>query len=425
MMIISIPMLIGILAFHTIFGMTLVLLFIGSRYKLWQTLLAVYGCCAAVIAILGILAWRIDSTQLIALYSLLVHIPTFLMFWVLSPKRNWQMVFQFFTAILFCMLVQQCGGLMLIIVGKIWALWLGFGLCSACVLWVAVRYLVPLSQQTFQYVNKGWWLMCLLMAGYYIIMIYCIPDYSGVTAQATLIKFALTVFMIGVYVVFLTFIATTYREKETRHQAELSEMQLSALQARMQAVQETEQAVRLERHDLRHRLNTIAALIEERQCEEALAVIEASEERLSAQKMVSWCQSAVLDAVFRVYFAEAERQQIQVEAEIRLSDQLPVEESELALVVANALENAINACLQVPVERRRIQCTVIAHPRLMFQIGNAVAAPVPLNAQGYPCSVQRNGHGWGVRSILNFCEKYGASCRYEQQQGWLVLRVIF
>ena len=120
---------------------------------------------------------------------------------------------------------------------------------------------------------------------------------------------------------------------------------------------------------------------------------------------------------------QARRKGIRVEADIQLSGPLPVEEGELAIVLANALENAINACAQAPRGERVLSCRVICHPRLMFQIRNSCVGTVRFDERGQPLS-DRAGHGFGNRSIAAFCRKYGAVCQYEQREGQFSLQVV-
>lgn len=144
----------------------------------------------------------------------------------------------------------------------------------------------------------------------------------------------------------------------------------------------------MDRHDMRHRLRTIAELIRQGQTQEALAYTRGAEERLEGQRIVHWCRSPVLDAVFSSYFSQAEQQGVRVDAEISLPEQLAVDEAELALVFANALENAINACMLLPKEARAISCLVIAHPQLMFQIANPIDKPVSFGEDGLPLAAR-------------------------------------
>lgn len=75
-----------------------------------------------------------------------------------------------------------------------------------------------------------------------------------------------------------------------------------------------------------------------------------------------WCRPPVLDAVFSSYFEQAKNQGIRVEAAVSLPDTLPVDEGELAIVLANALENAIHANLELPPEQRELRCKMVGIP---------------------------------------------------------------
>ena len=157
--------------------------------------------------------------------------------------------------------------------------------------------------------------------------------------------------------------------------------------------------------------------------EEALAFLDAAQMGLNQQKPVRWCRPPVLDAMFSSYFEQARRQEIAVDAQIALPDQLPVDEGELAVVFANALENAIHACAALPPEQRALWCKVISRPSIMLEISNPCAGPVTFDRKGLPVSSQQ-GHGLGSRSIYAFCQKYGASLKFCYENGWFSMRLV-
>ena len=169
--------------------------------------------------------------------------------------------------------------------------------------------------------------------------------------------------------------------------------------------------VRVERHDLRHRLLTVGELVKKGKTRAALDFIGLSEQRLNEKKTEHWCQPPVMDAVFTAYLEEAKQQKIRTDVRIALPDSLPVAEGEFAIVLANALENAIHACLELPEDERRLQ------------IKNTCAGTVRLDARGMP-GPSKAGHGWGTQSIAAFCRKYRASCQYETRDGWFILRIV-
>ena len=220
------------------------------------------------------------------------------------------------------------------------------------------------------------------------------------------------------------FLFTTIRkETEIRHGAQLSALQLSALQSRMEAVKASEDAIRTERHDLRHRLHTVVELILRGDRDAALEFLEAAQKRLNEHTATRWCRPPVLDAVFSSYFDQARNQGIAVRAAVSLPDSLPVDEGELAIVLANALENAIHANLELPRERREIRCKMVGTPGVMLEISNPCEGERSFDSSGLPVAA-REGHGLGVQSISAFCKKNGAVCRFNLTDGWFRFRLV-
>lgn len=413
----------GIFFFFTLQGITFTLLLLEYRFSLRRTLLAVYGF-ALVLLVWDLGLYRVlGPERFLLLYPLTNHLPCILVLTYVSQYRNWRFLFQLLSSVFFCLLTQHLGGLLYYLSGqRLWALYLAYGAFTALMAVLILRVLRPICLQALRQLQHGWWLMCLVLAGYYGITIYLIPGFTGESEGATVLKPALSLLMVGFYAVAFFFLSSAQRENEARHSAELAALRLSALQGRMEAVQAAEEAVRVERHDLRHRLQTVSALISKGREGEALDFLSAARQRLDEIQPVRWCHPPILDAVFASYFSQAKGRGIRVEAQIAFPPQLPADETELAVVFANALENAIRACMELPEPARIIRCRVIRHPGLMFVISNPCAGVVCFDEHGLPRS---DGHGLGTRSISAFCKKYGALCRYEWAEGWFFLRVIF
>ena len=66
-------------------------------------------------------------------------------------------------------------------------------------IWFLIRFLRPLFLQTLLELRRGWWLMCLVMVAYYIIIIYLIPGYVGITPSSTILKPAISLLMVGAW----------------------------------------------------------------------------------------------------------------------------------------------------------------------------------------------------------------------------------
>ena len=412
------------LEYMTGIGMTIVQLFLDSRYPRRQTILVFYSTTILIMAAVAGLYWIFGLDAVFRSYPLVVHLPSLLLLLALSRHRGWRLVFQFLSSFLFCVLIQHGAGLIFYLSGNcILALGLAYAVLTAGVIWFLLRFQRPLFLRVLPELRQGWWLMCLVMAVYYGIIFYLIPGYVGFSLPSTILKPAISLLMVGFYWILIYLFSTSRKEAEARHSAQLSALHLSALQSRMEAVKSAEDAVRTQRHDLRHRLQTVTQLVAQGDQETALAFLNAAQRHLDEQKPVRWCKSPVLGAVCASYFDQARQQGIRVEASLSLPEALPTEEAELAIVLANALENAIHANLELPPETRVIRCRAVSSPSVMLEISNPCNGPVTFDDRGLPVA-RREGHGLGSQSIAAFCQKYGAVCQFNQSDGWFRLRVI-
>ena len=412
-----------IMEYLTVLYMIMAFLFMDSRYSRRRTIFIVSSVTLLLMAAVAVLHRAVDRDAAFWIFAITIHIPLILLLFTLSRFRGWRLIFQQLSVVLFCTLIHHISGMVYYLSGsRFWVLVLSCVVLSTGVIWFLVRFLRPLFFQILLELHRGWWLICLVMATYYIISVYLIPGYAGFDPRSTIIKPAIGLLILGVYSILMFFFTSIKNEMEARHNAQMSALQLSALQSRMEAVKAAENAIRTERHDLRHRLQAVAELVLRGDKDAALDFLDAAQKRLDDQKEIRWCRPPVLDAVFSSYFDQAQNQGISVEAKISLSDTLGVNEGELAIVLANALENAIHANLDLPPEQRKIRCKMVGTPGVMLEISNPCAAAVTFDSNGLPAA-QREGHGLGVQSISAFCRKTGAVCQFSLTGGWFQLRL--
>lgn len=230
------------------------------------------------------------------------------------------------------------------------------------------RFSVTYRQMLHQ-LNRSWGILCLIPFSAFITMLYTVSN-SVNSVEVLVLFYGLMVACSSAYYLMYLFFDRVQKENSARYEAQLSTLQVSALRSRMEAVKAAENVIRTERHDLRHRLQAVTELVSRGDRETALEFLDAAQKRLDEQKEIRWCRPPVLDAVFSSYFEQAKNKGIRVEATISLPDELPVDEGELAIVLANVLENAIHANLDLPREQREIRCTMVGNPSVMLEISN-------------------------------------------------------
>lgn len=257
----------------------------------------------------------------------------------------------------------------------------------------------------------------------YLLFLASWPEsYLGNPAQTAYVYMG-AVPLVVVYVAVFKSLRDQYRDQVDKQAAELMAVQASALRQKLEALRASDEATRIERHDLRHRIQAAGELVSRGSREEALEFLNAAARHLDESRSRSWCSHPVLDAVFTSYFDQARLGGVRVDARISLPDRLPVDEGELAIVFANALENSINACRGVPEDDREIRCRVVGYPTLMLEITNTCDGTVTFDANGLPVS-NEPGHGVGTQSIADFCHRHAASLSFSLEEGRFILRVV-
>lgn len=410
--------------FCILLGTAMLVLFVECRLPARVVWSAAAAICLVLLAVNWlVLEWLGDRLYTI-LFPLINHPPLLLFTFFISRQRGWRQIFQFLSSVLFCFFVQHASGLFYLLCGQRgWALVVGYAVVTTLVLWLFLTRLRPLYLDIVEWLG-GWPLLCLPLAIYYGVMFLMIPEVVGSSFLSTVIKPTFTLLAVSVYGVLAALFDLVRRQTRARQDAELVAMQRDALQARLNTVADAEERVAIERHDLRHRLNTLAMLVEAGDLPAARAAIGAASRRLEETQRHRWCAEPTLNATFDFYFALARRQGVQVDSRMAFPETLPAPAAELSVLFANALDNAIRACGEVPEEQRTLTCRAIARPRLMIEVSNPCARPLVWDAEGFPVA-SRPGHGTGMRSIRSFCRQYGAVCQCTCENGRFCLRVAF
>ena len=95
------------------------------------------------------------------------------------------------------------------------------------------------------------------------------------------------------------------------------------------------------------------------------------------------------------------------------------------IVVANALENSINACADVARGAASIEVVAdCSSGKFAFFIGNSVASAISLGEDGLPLSEKTEEHGYGMSSIRYIVEKYSGMLECKSTDDRFSVRLV-
>ncbi|MGE4583296.1 MAG: GHKL domain-containing protein [Sphaerochaeta sp.] len=204
-----------------------------------------------------------------------------------------------------------------------------------------------------------------------------------------------------------------------QHERALFAQAVADLTERMKLMDQIAYQNSIAAHDRRHFNNMLLSLLQHGEVEQAVTFLQKHTEPVSVVRR-SYCENKAVDAITRYYVDLAKEKGIPTEVDITIPDQLPVDSLELALVVANLLENAIKGS-----QGREGGIRFISRQfgRLALEISNPCSETVVLNASGLPVS-ETSGHGFGTRSVCAFAAKYHAELIYQVEDGCFRVRLL-
>ena len=292
-------------------------------------------------------------------------------------------------------------------------------------LWVYKR-LRPSYLSLQRSIQKGWMYFSLIGALFYVAMTLLMTYPTIITDRPDQLP-ALTLIFLLMPIIYQDIISTLRRldsEYRARSEDNILALQVSSLSARMAELAASDDRFRMERHNFRHKLKTLASLISSEQYGECLTLLSEYNEALDRTRIKRYCQHPILDSVLSTYIRKAEEKGIKVTMGFAFPDVITVNEAELATAIANALENALNACEKVDEERRFIDVKVLNHPSFIIRIVNSCVGRVDFDENGVPIN-RESDHGFGTRYIAAFCEKNGGFYQFKAENDTFALYLNF
>ena len=405
----------------------LFLLLFESRYPRKKTLILSLATMLPLILVNTVIFLVIGAERYMTALLLTCSLPSLIFFWFLAKHRDGRF---FFT---FCMVDSII--LEIIYITNILDFYLGntyifmFAARIVCIPLLELliyKKLRPIYLSVQQSVKKGWYVFAAISALFYVAMTLSVSYPTMITSRpAYLPAFVLYLVLLPViYIHILSTLRNQQRLHEMSEQDNILRVQVSNLTARMEEFSAANEKFRTERHDFRHKMQVIVGLIEHGEYDKLREVVLNYHETIRETAVKRYCNSAVIDAVLSSYLQKAESKGIRVSVALSFPEPLPVDEAELATVFANAIENAIHACEKLDADKRQIDVKVLTSPRFMLQISNSYDGAVEFDENGTPVS-REEGHGFGTRSIVAFCNKNKAFYEFKADSERFRLRISF
>lgn len=247
--------------------------------------------------------------------------------------------------------------------------------------------------------------------------------------QNILVAIFLMITMLVSYVVVLRYLHSETKQVETYWKNVMFESYIKGLETQNYLVERAEQNLRILRHDIRHYSAMIDSLAGQGNYEEIRKIAGHISDVVDENKVEKYCENLIVGTILLKMAEQAKLFQIRLHMDVLIPKEIPVNEYEFAMVVANLLENALYAVKNLEPEKRdilaKIHCTA---EYLLIDLDNKCEGNVTFDSlTGLPKSGKGAGHGLGMQSVQAFSDKLGGNieCYCEEEQFRMILFVRF
>ena len=407
-----------------IFGMILSASFCDIAWNRKKQIIIV-GSMAGLLAVQGIVIYFMETEAVRLFYPVITHLPLMIILYLFTKQQLW-VTASVLTAYLCCQIRRWLALLVTAILGgdavtqEITELMITIPL-----LLFLLKYISP-AVRTISYNTK--WMQsqfCLIPAVYYLFD-YATQIYTDLMTEGTPVVAEFMSFVCCI--AYLVFILRSSEEKWLRNQLELTQdslnLQITQAVREIDTLRESQEKTREYRHDMRHHMQYLSACIGNNQLERAQEYIQKICSEIEANKVMVFCENEAANLIFSAFTGRAKEQNVPIIIKAQIPKNIHISESDLCVLLSNALENALHACQNLKEKGIQGKIEVSAfekNKKLFLQFVNSCDSDITF-VQGIPVTSQP-GHGIGVRSICALVERYEGIYTFEVVEDRFVLRV--
>lgn len=284
-----------------------------------------------------------------------------------------------------------------------------------------VKYLRKPYHLIQRQMKKGWGIFSLMAALFYVSLLL-FTYYPTIILDRPEYFPYLILMMILVPVMYMTVFKVLWTQIKLFESAQENrelDVQIKMAEERLLRGRENESNIKILRHDTKHQMLLLNDYIKNKSFDKVEKYIESLVENIDRYALKSYCNNYCANVVLSYYSVVADKKGIDFECDINLPEALNISETDLAVVLSNGLENAINAQSDCGSKIIFIK-GFTEEDKIWLEIKNPLTGAVQFDGK-MPLSKQEN-HGYGTRSMAAIVEKYEGIYSFAVEDGEFVFR---
>ena len=288
------------------------------------------------------------------------------------------------------------------------------------VLWLWLRHQFPAQQARLS--RRLWKLMLALAAmplcALIAVVLLTFQKYESAAVDALAMNQGLMVLPF----VLVTSIVLLFAVRILAHHEQLEQAsRLAGLrEVYYQGLRQQERQVRQLRHDLRNHLTVVQGLLEKGDAQRAIGYLEQIAASPALRGGRRFCENEAANVVLAAKAEVMERAGIAADFAVSLPRELPVADTDLAALLGNALDNAIEGVEGAAEKRIALRCRV-DKGLFMLRVENPVGAAIHPDLA--TTKADKSAHGFGIPGMREIAERYHGTLEAEGKDGRFILLV--
>ena len=288
------------------------------------------------------------------------------------------------------------------------------------VLWLWLRHQCPAQQARLS--RRLWKLMLALAAmplcALIAVVLLTFQKYESAAVDALALNQGLVVLPF----VLVTSIVLLFAVRILAHHEQLEQAsRLAGLrEVYYQGLRQQERQVRQLRHDLRNHLTVVQGLLEKGDAQRAIGYLEQIAASPALRGVRRFCENEAANVVLAAKAGVMERAGIAADFAVSLPKELPVADTDLAALLGNALDNAIEGVEGAAEKRIALRCRV-DKGLFMLRVENPVGAAIHPDLA--TTKADKSAHGFGIPGMREIAERYHGTLEAEGKDGRFILLV--
>lgn len=184
---------------------------------------------------------------------------------------------------------------------------------------------------------------------------------------------------------------------------------------------------RAARHDMRHFVGVMKRLSDEEQYKELKCFISEYADMSETEPLPVFCENAVANSILGYYALKAKERGVPFRHACAIPKKLSVSDSDLCIVLGNALENALEACGRLAETDARFFSAEarVSGGQFLIKIENSWRGPLPRKNGRYISAKAGPEHGMGLANIQKVADAYGGFLKAEHGGAVFTLMAAF